>query len=159
MIELSNGVVSQLRATVDLQAGIQVITGGPGQLYNGGPTEHWYHYQVFKTAIETNQRVNFDEHHYFVRTRISGEQIPWLTFVVSFHHVGQELSGVMEATAFAEILYPRTEETESVIQPVRCMDKPFTMTNKDEAAVIRPALIDWATECFTLAVKSWGDVL
>lgn len=156
---LANSVVSQLRESVNLQAGIHVMSGGPDHLYNGKPTEHWYHYQVYKTAQETNQRVNFDENHYFVRARISGEQFPWLTFVISFHHVGHELSGVMEVTAFAEILYPRTDDTESVIDQVMCMDKPFTMTNKDNAELLRPALLDWASQCFTLAVKSWGDVL
>lgn len=159
MRELSNSVVSELRDSANLKAGIQVMSGGPGLQHNGEPTGHWYHFQVFKTAQETNQRVNFDEHHYFVRTRISGDEIPWLTFVVSFHHVGQELSGVMEVTAFAEILYPRTEDTAAVIDQVRCMDKPFTMTHNDEAVSIGNQLMNWANECFTLAVKSWGDVL
>ncbi len=159
MRHLANNVTDQLNESADLHAGIQVIVGGPGQLYNGQPTAHWYHFQVFKTAQETNQRVNFLEDHYFVRTRISGEQIPWLTFVISFHHIGQELSGVMEITAFAEILYPRTEETASVTDQVKCMDKPFTITHKDEAGALRNKFLDWANECFTLAVKSWGDVL
>lgn len=159
MREIAQGVVMSLRNTADLHAGIQVIPGGPDDPHNGQPTEHWYHYQVFKTAQETNQRVNFDEHHYFVRTRISGEEIPWLTFVVSFHHIGQELSGVMEITAFAEILYPRTEETESVTDQIRSMLKPFTITHRDDPSHVRNAFLDWANECFTLAVKSWGDVL
>jgi Fic family protein len=159
MRSLALGVVASLNESADLHAGIQVIPGGPGELYNDQPTEHWYHYQVFKTAQETNQRVNFDEHHYFVRTRISGEQIPWLTFVISFHHIGQELSGVMEITAFAEILYARTAETEAVTVPVKCMLKPFTITHKDEESSVRSGFLDWANECYTLAVKSWGDVL
>src|ERR1700686_1327856 len=155
----AHGVVARVNESADLRAGVQVISGGPDQLYNEQPTEHWYHYQVFKTARETNQRVNFDEHHYFVRTRISGEEVPWLTFVISFHHIGQELSGVMEITAFAEILYPRTEETESVNDQVKCMLKSFTITHKDDASAVRNGFLDWANECFTLAVKSWGDVL
>jgi hypothetical protein len=174
MLDRANRVVSQLKESAGLRADVQVIRGGPGQLYHGLPTEHWYHFQVFKTAQETNQRVNFDEHHYFVRTRISGDEIPWLTFVISFHHIGQELSGVMEVTSFAEISYPRSEETSVVTDSgisgysgysgkpgfrVRCMDKPFTMTYKDDPALIRSGLLDWANECFTLAVKSWGDVL
>ncbi len=159
MRELAHSVVSQLAESAELRAGIQVIPGGPLHLYNGRPTEHWYHFQVFKTAQETKQRVNFDEHHYFVRTQISGEDIPWLTFVISFHHIGQELSGIIEVTAFAEILYPRTEETAAVTEEVGCMDKPFTMTHKDDSALLLPRFLDWASECFTLAVKSWGNVL
>ena len=159
MREVADNVVARLKESADLRAGVQVIGGGPGQLYNGQPTAHWYHFQVYKTAQETHQRVNFDEHHYFVRTRISEDHIPWLTFVVSFHHIGQELSGVMEITAFAEITYPGTEETASVTDQVKCMLKPFTVTHKDDAASVRNGFLDWANECFTLAVKTWGDVL
>jgi prophage maintenance system killer protein len=159
MRELAQGVVSSLNTSADLHAGIQVITGGPDQPYNGRPTEHWYHYQVYKTAQETNQRVNFDEHHYFVRTRISGEEIPWLTYVISFHHVGQELSGVMEITSFAEITYPRTEETEPITDQIKCMLKTFTITHRDNADAVVNGFTEWTNECFTLAVKSWGDVL
>ncbi len=159
MRDLAQGVVARLNESANLHVGVQVISGGPDQLYNDQPTAHWYHYQVFKTAQETKQRVNFDEHHYFVRTRISGERIPWLTFVISFHHIGQELSGVMEITAFAEILYPRTEETASETAEVKCMLRPFTITHKDDVSSVRNGFLDWANECFTLAVKSWGDVL
>jgi hypothetical protein len=159
MRSLAEDVVERLNANADLKAGIQVISGGPNHPYNGQPTEHWYHFQVVKTARETSHRVNFDEHHYFVRTRISGPEIPWLTFVVSFHHIGQELSGVMEITAFAEIFYPPTEEDSPIPDQVRCMDKPFTITHEDEPQAVRNGLLDWANESFTLAVQSWGDVL
>ncbi len=155
MRSLADNVLSR----ANLRAGVQVISGGPNQPYKDQPTEHWYHFQVVKTAQETNHRVNFNEHHYFVRTRISGDDFPWLTFVISFHHIGQELSGVMEITAFAEILYLRTEETASETDQVKCMDKPFTLTYEDDAASVLNALLGWANECFTLAVKRWGDVL
>lgn len=157
MRSLAEGVVSRLKESADL--GIQVICGGPGQLYNGKETAHWYHFQVVKTAQETSHRVNFDEHHYFVRTRLLGESIPWLTFVISFHHIGQELSGVMEITAFAEIFYQPTDENPSITDELKCMDKPFTITYNDDATAVRNGFFDWANECFTLAVKSWGDVL
>jgi hypothetical protein len=159
MRSLAQNVVSRLNDTAGLRAGIQVISGGPSHTYNDQPTEHWYHFQVVKTAQETYHRVNFNESHYFVRTRISGDEFPWLTFVISFHHIGEELSGVMEITAFAEILYPRTEENPSVTDEVKCMDKPFTITYGDDDTAVRNGFLDWANECFTIAVKAWGDVL
>ena len=159
MRSLAENVVSRLRETADLRLGIQLISGGPNQLYNDQPTEHWYHFQIIKTAQETNHRINFDENHYFVRTRLSGPDIPWLTFVISFHHIGQELSGVMEVTAFAEIFYSATEEDPAHTTPVKCMDKPFTVTYKDNAESVRNAFFEWTNECFTIAVKTWGDVL
>lgn len=159
MRSLAENVVTRLNDSANVKAGIQVISGGPNHTYKDQPTEHWYHFQVVKTAQETYHRVNFNESHYFVRTRISGEDFPWLTFVISFHHIGEELSGVMEITAFAEILYPRTEENPSVTDEVKCMDKPFTITYGDDDAAVRNGFLDWANECFTIAVKAWGDVL
>jgi Fic family protein len=159
MRSLAENVVTRLNDSAGLKAGIQVISGGPNQIYKDQPTEHWYHFQVVKTAQETYHRVNFNESHYFVRTRISGDDFPWLTFVISFHHIGEELSGVMEITAFAEILYPRTEENPAVTDEVKCMDKPFTITYGDDDTAVRNGFLDWANECFTIAVKAWGDVL
>jgi Fic family protein len=159
MHSLAQNVAARLRERGGLNVGFQLLSGGPGQLYNNQPTEHWYHYQVIKTAQETKHRVNFDENHYFVRTRLSGDTIPWLTFVISFHHIGQELSGVMEITAFGEIFYPATEEDPAVTDQVECMDKPFTITHSDSVDAVRSRFLDWANEGFTLAVKEWGDVL
>ena len=159
LLSLANNVRNKLNATGDIGIGVQVIPGGPDQLSRGKPTEHWYDFQVITTAQETNQHVNFDEHHYFVRARLSAEGLPWLTFVVSFHHVGQELSGVMEVTAFAEISSPLTDEEVSKSKQIKCMDRPFTITYKDEADSLKTGLLDWASEAFAIAVKQWGDVL
>lgn len=159
MRNIAQSVTTRLRETGGVFVGMQVIPGGPEHPYNGQPTEHWYHFQVARTAREANQRVNFNEHHYFVRTRLSADGVPWLTFVISFHHVGQELSGVMEVTAFAEILYPQTEDEPSRTEQLVVMDKPFTLTYRDEVSALQNRLLDWANEGFTLAVKMWGDVL
>lgn len=156
---LAHNVRQKLNSTGALGIGLQILPGGPDQMSKGKPTEHWYHFQVITTAQETNQRVNFEEHHYFVRARLSAEGVPWLTFVVSFHHVGQELSGVMEVTAFAEISYPISDEELSKTNQIQCMDRPFTMTYKDNADSLRTRLLDWASEAFAIAVKQWGDIL
>lgn len=159
MDALAQNVSTRLSEAANLRVGKQVICGGPNQPYNDQPTGHWYHHQVNKTAQETSHKVNFDESHYFVRTRLSGESIPWLTFVISFHHIGDELSGVMEVTAFAEISYPATGEDPAITDQIKCMDKPFTITYQDDPELVRSSFLDWANEGFTLAVKEWGDVL
>ena len=159
MKSLARGVSTQLMEASNLEVGFQVLSGGPNQLYNEKPTEHWYHFQVVKSAQETNQRVNFKEHHYFVRTRFSGGGVPWLTFVTSFHHIGEELSGVMEVTSFAEISVPLSEEEPSRTDQIKCMDKPFTITYRDDAMALQNRFLAWATECFTLAYRQWGDIL
>lgn len=159
MQSLAQSVVHELNESADLRARIQVMFGGPNYSYREQPTEHWYRFQVVKTAQETKHRVNFEEHHYFVRTRISGDSIPWLTFVISLHHIGQELSGVIEITAFAEIFYQPEGEDLGKTDDIKCMDKPFTITYRDNPDKIRNSFLHWASECFTLAVKSWGEVL
>ena len=159
MRSLAQDVATQVSESAGLVVRTQVIRGGPHQLYNYQPTEHWYHFQVTKTAQETNNKINFNESHYFVRTRLSGDSFPWLTFVLSLHHVGQELSGVMEITAFAEIFYPPAGEDPANTDQVKSMDKPFTITYQDNADAVRVSFLDWANECFTLAVTKWGDVL
>lgn len=151
---------STLNSTNDLEIfGSQVMKGGPDQTYQDKPTQHWYHFQVVTTAQQTKQRVNFEENHYFVRARLSAESVPWLTYVVSFHHVGQELSGVMEATAFAEISFPQSDEDLSKTGQIQCMIRPFTLTYKDSAEQLKARLLEWVSETFVVAVKQWGDML
>jgi len=156
---LAQNVRYKLNSTGDLGIGVQVMSGGPEQMYQGKPTAHWYHFQVVTTAQQTSQRVNFDEHHYFIRARLSAEGVPWLTFVVSFHHIGQELSGVMEVTAFAEISFPSSDEEISKTKQIQCMDRPFTITYKDNAEAVKNRLLDWVSETYVIAVKQWGDIL
>ena len=150
---------SRLQRTANIDVGHQVLSGGPGQLHNEKPTKHWYHYQVSRTAQQANQRVNFDEDHYFVRARLSREGLPWLTYVVSFHHIGPELTGVMEITAFLEISYPSSDEESPKPEPLVCMEKPFTITFQDDAEKVKSALLDWVNESFAIALTQWGNVL
>ena len=159
MRKLSQRVVSQINATSEIGMASQVILGGPEMPHNGRPTEHWYHFQVVQSAQAVRRRINFKEHHYFVRTRLSSPTTPWLTFIVSFHHVGEELSGVMEATTFSEISFPPTEQEPPKTEHVECMDEPFTFTNKDDPDRLKRELLNWVGDCFAVAVKRWGDVL
>lgn len=156
---LAQDVKAKLNSTAQLGLGVQVLPGGPGFSYHDSPTEHWYHFQVVKSARESNQRVNFEEAHYFIRTRLSGKNIPWLTHVVSFHHVGQELTGVIEVTAFAEISYRNSDEEMPGTEHLPCMDKPFTITFQDESWNLTEQFLQWVDECFALAVHAWGDIL
>ena len=150
---------SRFKKTANVDIASQVLSGGPGQLHNEKPTEHWYHYQVTKTAQQANQRVNFEEDHYFVRARLSREGLPWLTYVVSLHHIGQELTGVMEITALLEISYPSSDEESPKSEPIMCMEKPFTITFNDQAEEVKSAFLDWVNESFAIALTQWGNVL
>ena len=136
-----------------------VILGGPNFTYHEKPTQHWYQYQIATRAQEVDQRVNFEEDHYFVRARLSSDRVPWLTYVVSLHHIGKELTGIMEVTAFAEISFSKSEDDSPGITPVPCMVRPFTITINDDADTLKSSFLDWVSETFAIAVKQWGEVL
>jgi hypothetical protein len=75
--------------------------------------------------------VNFDETHYFIKGSIRAGR-EHLIFVISFHHVGRELSGIMEATAFARLeSYEHSDERELVSDDFSPTSlEPFVITWK-----------------------------
>ena len=59
--------------------------------------------------------VNLNEARFFVKLSINPEEqlrTPRLVFVVSLHHVGQQLTGIMATTAFAQIRDFREPDSE-----------------------------------------------
>src|SRR5262249_2184635 len=108
-----NGVASALRdqthriidnAFGELKKSVSAIAIPDVFYTDGGPdkgNEYWYKSEVNQSARESGKFVNFNEDHYFVKgsIRVDRER---LVFVTSFHHVGRELSGIMEATAFSQ---------------------------------------------------------
>src|SRR5205807_1578663 len=86
------------------------VTDGGSDRQNG----HWYKYEVVRSANESGKYANFTENHYFVKAAIRAER-ERLVLVTSFHHVGRELSGIMEATVFAQLeSYEDSDDRKSV---------------------------------------------
>ena len=90
---------------------------------DGGPDRnnaHYYRFEVVQSAKEAGKFANFDEAHYFIKgsIRVNRER---LIFVVSFHHVGRDLTGIMEATAFSKLVsYEDSDYRESVSETFFC---------------------------------------
>ena len=105
------GSFEQIESTVaDLGATDWFVQAG-GSDYNNA---HWYKFEVVSSAKEGGKFANFSEDHYFAEASIRAAR-ERLVFVVSFHHVGRELSGIMEATAFSRLeSYEYSEDRESV---------------------------------------------
>jgi prophage maintenance system killer protein len=129
----------------------------------GGPDRdnaHWYKFDVAKTAKEAGKVANFAEDHYFIRgsIRVNRER---LIFVVSFHHVGRELTGIMEATAFSKLeSYEGSEDRESVSESFSlCSVEPFVFTYKTRVSEIEDAFTRWLDQALAVAVKEYGDRL
>jgi len=130
---------------------------------DGGPDKHnahWYKFEVVQSAKEADKFANFAEDHYFVRglVRVGTER---LTFVVSFHHVGRDLTGIMEATAFSKLAsYEDSDDRESTSERFSvCSVEPFVFTNKTRVPEVENAFGRWLDQALSVAIKEYGDRL
>ncbi len=145
-----------------------ISAGGP---YDG--REHWYGREVNTTAQNAGHWASSNEARYFAALLLRGSadnpanaRLPVLRFVVSLHHVGKELSGVMAATAFARIERPQgTADDDEVgaksgeLHFHDCTVSPFTFTNDESDDAIRPRFTRWVEEHLTIALTKWGEYL
>ncbi len=167
-----NSVALELRATArsileqsvaEMESTLDEVGEPRISIRDGGPDRenaHWYKFEVIQSAKDAGKFANFSEDHYFIRTsiRVNRER---LTFVVSFHHVGRELTGIMEATAFSKLeSYEGSEDRESVTERFSlCSVEPFVFTHKTQVIEIADAFGKWLDAAFAVAVKEYGDRL
>ena len=81
--------------------------------------------------------------------------------MVSFHHVGRDLTGIMEATAFSTLeSYEDSEDRELVNESFSvCSVEPFVFTHQTEASKIEQAFSRWLDVSLAVALKEYGDRL
>lgn len=134
---------------------IHVLDGGPDR-----DNAHWYKYEVVKSGNEAGKYVNFNEAHYFVKAtiRVARDR---LVFVTSFHHIGRELAGIMEATAFARLeAFEDSEEREYASQDFfLCSFEPFVFTYRTTMDQITDSFDRWIDTALAVAIKEYGDRL
>ena len=130
---------------------------------NDGPNNsksYWYRNEVIRTAQAFQKFANFDQNHYFTQgsLRLIAERFK---FVVSFHHVGTVLNGIMEATAFAKIQFD--DEAEGLgngnEEFLRCSVEPFVFTYLTDINSIADSFANWLDGCLAIALKDFGDRL
>jgi len=121
---------------------------------------HWYKFEVVSSAKRVGKFANFSEDHYFIKGSIRAAR-ERLVFVVSFHHVGRDLTGIMEATAFSKLeSYEGSEDRESVEESFfLCSLEPFVFTHQTKAEDITDAFSRWLDAALAVAVKEYGDRL
>lgn len=134
---------------------IRILDGGPDH-----ENAHWYKYEVVASAKEAGKFANFNEDHYFVKASIRAER-ERLVFVTSFHHVGRELSGIMEATAFATLeSFEDSEDRQSVSENFFvCSLEPLVFTYQTKVDDIEAAFVRWLDAALAVAIKEYGDRL
>lgn len=146
-----------------LEATVREIAEADLFSQNGGSdhgTAHWYKFDVGRSAKEAGKFANFAENHYFTKSSMRVER-ERLVFVVSFHHVGRELSGIMEATAFSRLeSFEDSEDRESVSDKfMPCSIEPFVFTYKTDADGVKDAFLRWLDAALAIAIKGFGDRL
>lgn len=149
--------LDELRQPVSEMAEPQVF------ILDGGPDHgngHWYRYEVGTSAREAGKVANLSEAHYFVKASFRADR-ERLVFVTSFHHVGRELSGIMEATAFRQLeSFEDAEDRESVLQSFSvCSVEPFVFTYRTKEEDIHEAFSRWLDQAIAVALKEFGDRL
>ena len=127
------------------------------RITDGGPdrnNSHWYKFEVVESANQAGKFANFTEHHYFVKgsIRLARER---LIFVTSFHHVGRELSGIMEATAFSQLQsFEDSDDRKSVSRDFFvCSVEPFVFTSNTNKQDITASFARWLDAALAVAVK------
>ena len=154
---LLSDTFNQLRDTISevAESEIFVLEGGQDR-----GTSHWYKHEVAASAKAAGKFANFSEDHYFVKATIRANR-ERLEFVTSFHHVGRELSGIMEATAFATLeSFEDSDDRQTVKENFFvCSLEPFVFTNKTNADEVTSAFTRWIDTALAVAIKEYGDRL
>lgn len=132
-------------------------------LQDGGPdrgNSHWYKFDVIQSAGKAGKFANFNEDHYFAKAsfRVERER---LVFVASFHHVGRDLSGIIEATAFARLeSFEQSDDRDKVSQDFFiCSLEPFVLTYRTKLDDITESFDHWLDAALAVAIKEYGDRL
>ena len=132
-----------------------MIQGGTDQ-GNG----YWYRFEVVQSARAADKFANFDENHYFVKTTL---KMPHerLVFLLSFHHVGRELSGIMEATAFAQLESLDNSEDGAKVSErfVPCSMDPFAFSKATKIEEVGKIFQRWLDSSLAIALREFSDRL
>ena len=151
------------RAFAELRDPISIVATPDIHVADGGPDKgnaHWYKFEVVKSGEASKKYINFNEAHYFVKASIRAGR-ERLVFVVSFHHVGRELSGIMEVTTFARLeSYEESEDRELASEDFFSTSvEPFVITWMTREEEITDAVERWLDAAIAVAVKEYGDRL
>lgn len=134
---------------------IHIVAGGSD--FNNA---HWYKHDVIKSGEASGKFINFNEEHIFLKSsiKVSRER---LVFVVSMHHVGRDLTGIMEITAFATLeSFEDSDDRESVSADFSlCSLDPFVITWKTKEPDVTESFRRWLDAALAVAIKDYADRL
>lgn len=141
---------------------LRVYSGLGGPDFDNG---HFWRFQVIQVANELEYWVNLEEDHYWFRIALEGAAVR-LQLVISFHHVGRDVSGVARAIAFAELETERPDKAdgegassgkERMMR--NCTPTVFGITWQEDADAAWSSFESWLGEAFAVALRYWEDTL
>lgn len=125
-----------------------------------------YQSQVLRTARQLRYWVNSNEPGLFVNLSINPEneaRTPDLVFVVSLHHVGSSFTGMMTATAFAQIVDNAQDRSSQNYEIFRthlntCSPQMFAFSSDSKKfESLLASFNDWLQDALTVALTYWGE--
>ncbi len=157
-LESQAGPIRQRLSEAGLAVECVIDAGGPGD------REHWYRAQVVQTARDASHWANLNEDRFFIRLSINPDdqsQMPRLIFIVSLHHVGRQLTGIMAATAFAQVDRVRKGASEEPADPdfQNCTVDSFTFTWNGDVETVAPRFTTWLEKPFSIALRHWSGFI
>ena len=147
-----------------LKVASRVTQDSPGERSNR------YYRQIVQTANQSKHWVNFNESRFYTRLSLTPDAVttdvsqqPRLHFVVSLHHTGRQLTGLMAATAFALIEHydeSASEQLEGIgYSFVDCTRDPFTFSCDDDASTLSRGFAEWTEQGLAMGLRAWGERL
>ena len=122
---------------------------------------HWWRYQIVQTARRLDYWANQSENKYWIRSDLALDE-DRLRMVVSLHHYGLPVSGIMAVSAFAELLHRASADDHSADQQhvdrelVDCIDSEFTFSKADAGEQLRRDLESWLDDAMAVTLRILG---
>ena len=122
---------------------------------------HWWRYQIVQTARRLDYWANQSENKYWIRSDLALDE-DRLRMVVSLHHYGLPVSGIMAVSAFAELLHRASADDDGADQQhvdrelVDCIDSEFTFNKDDDSEQLRRDLESWLDDALAVTLRILG---
>jgi len=108
-----------------------------------------YQDEVWRSASEVEIFANFAEEHHFVSGLIRVNTAS-LSFVLSLHHIGREVTGIMQAIAFSKLGSGRFS---------LCSTEPFVFTHLSDLSSLEAPFATWLDDALGVALTNFIDRL
>ena len=126
------------------------------------PRAHWWRYQIVQTARRLDYWANQQENKYWIRSDLMLDQ-DRLQMVVSLHHYGLPVSGIMAVSAFAELLHRASADDHDAADQhhvnrelVDCIDSEFTFSEDDAGPQLHRDLESWLDDTLAVTLRILG---